>query len=120
VLNINDNIGSLVAAETKGAMRALDNVILSELRLCTTMVEAFDSANVPVTSSQKLLQSMASGLNHIVAGRGEMATTVRTLRAIQANSSLAETSYNCPGDFKPFLAETAVDPVVIRADVTAG
>lgn len=97
MLNIDDNTGSLIAAETKGALRALDNAILTELRLCTTLVETFGQSQLPVSSSQKLLQSMASGLNHIVAGRGEMATTVRTLTAIKSTSNLAATNYSCPG-----------------------
>jgi hypothetical protein len=97
MLNIDNNIGTLVAAETKGTMKALDDAILTELRLCTTLVEAFEQAKLPVGHSQKLLQSMATGLNHIVAGRGEMAMTVHRLNAIKAGSNLAPTSYNCPG-----------------------
>jgi hypothetical protein len=95
---IDKNTGALIAAETKGALRALDDAILTELRLCTTLIEAFDQSNLPVTSSQKLLQTLASGLNHIVAGRGEMASTVRALTAIKSASSLNATSYNCPGE----------------------
>lgn len=104
MLNIQENIGQLVAAETQGALRAIDTAILSELRLCTTLVEAFGETNLPVGRSQKLLQSLASGLNHIVAGRGEMAHTVRALTAIKATSGLRETSYNCPGQMLPILA----------------
>jgi hypothetical protein len=97
MLKIDDNTGALIAAETKGALKALDDAILTKLRLCTTLVEAFEQTQLPVGSSQKLLQSIASGINHIVAGRGEMATTVRALTAIKSGSSLAETSYSCPG-----------------------
>jgi hypothetical protein len=96
MFDIQENTGAVIAADTKGALRALDNAILNELRLCTTLMEAFDDTEIPVNSSQKLLQSMASGINHIVAGRGEMASTVRLLRSIQAGSNLAPTSYNCP------------------------
>jgi hypothetical protein len=108
MLNIQENIGQLVAAETRGALRAIDNAILEELRLCTSLVEAFEEANLPVGPSQKLLQSLASGLNHIVAGRGEMAHTVRTLTAIKAGSSLQETNYNCPGETPPLLVAQEV------------
>jgi hypothetical protein len=95
---IDENVGALVAADTKDTLRALDDAILSKLRLCTTLMESFDAAQLPVGSSQKLLQSMASGINHIVAGRAEMASTVKTLHVIKAGSSLAATAYNCPGD----------------------
>jgi hypothetical protein len=103
MLTIEDNIGALVAAETKGALKAVDDAILTELRLCATMVEAFGETGLPISSSQKLLQSLASGLNHFVAGRAEMAHTVRTLTAIKNGSSLAETSYSCPKDHPPLM-----------------
>jgi hypothetical protein len=98
---IENNTGALVAAETKDALRALDHAILSELRLCTTLVEAFDEAQLPITSSQKLLQSLTNGIHHIVTGRGEMAQAVRALNAIKSGSTLRETSYNCPNGIPP-------------------
>lgn len=104
MLTIQDNIGLLVANETKGTLQAIDNAILNELRLCTSLVEAFEATNLPVGPSQKLLQSLTNGINHFVAGRGEMAITVKTLTAIKAASSLKETSYNCPGQTQPLLA----------------
>lgn len=117
MLSIQDNIGQLVATETQCALRAIDDAILTELRLCTTLVEAFEATGLPVGPSQKLLQSIASGLNHIVAGRGEMAHAVKTLTAIKSDSSLKETSYNCPGNTQPLLAtqeaeRSTVAPVV--------
>lgn len=93
---IQDNIGTLIAAETKGALRAIDNAILTELRLCASLLEAFEAADLPIGPTQKLLQTLSSGLSHFIAGRGEMAQTVRTLTAIKSGSNLQETSYNCP------------------------
>lgn len=98
--DIQDNIGTLIAAETKGALHAIDTAILTELRFCASLVEAFERTNLPIGPSQKLLQTLSSGLSHIVAGRGEMAQTVRTLTAIKSGSNLQETSYNCPGEPK--------------------
>jgi hypothetical protein len=98
MLKIDENIGALVANETKGALRAIDNAILLELRLCTTLVEAFEQTAIPVGTSQKLLQNMTKGINHIVAGRGEMAGTVRALAALKSGSTLGAVSYNCPND----------------------
>jgi hypothetical protein len=98
---IQDNIGSLIAAETQGTLRAIDNAILSELRLCTSLVEAMEHTDLPVNRTQKVLQTMSNGISHFVAGRGEMAQTVRALVAIKSNSSLRETSYNCPGEPTP-------------------
>jgi hypothetical protein len=93
---IEQNVGHLVAADTKGTISALDNAILSELKLCTTVMEAIQTTSLPIMSSQKLIHSMASGLSHIVAGRGEMAATVRHLTSIQRASNLAPHSFGCP------------------------
>lgn len=101
--DIQENIGTLIADETKRALRAIDNAIMTELRLCTSVVEAFEQSNVPIGPSQKLLQTLSNGLSHFVAGRGEMAQTVRTLTAIKADSNLQETSYNCPGEPIPMV-----------------
>jgi hypothetical protein len=109
---IQDNIGSLIAAETKGALHAIDSAILSELRLCTSLVEAMESTNLPIGRTQKLLQSMSNGLSHFVAGRGEMAHTVRTLSTIKSDSNLRETSYSCPGEPIPSGCTPHHDAVV--------
>lgn len=99
--DIQENIGTLIASETQGALKAIDNAILCELRLCTSLVEAIEETNLPIGRSQKLLQTLSTGLSHFVAGRGEMAQTVRTLTAIKSGSNLHETSYNCPGEPSP-------------------
>jgi hypothetical protein len=117
---IQDNVGLLVANETQCALRAIDNAILTELRLCATLVEAFDTAGLPVGRSQKLLQTLASGLNLIVAGRGEMAQTVRTLTAIKTGSNLRTTSYNCPTDKPPLLTGQASEQTSCSADAVFG
>ncbi|MBK8374123.1 hypothetical protein [Sphingorhabdus sp.] len=96
MLQIDEQIGAVVAADTKGAIGALDNAILSELRLCTTVVEVIQQSGVPIGSSQKLLQSLTSGLSQIVAGRADIAQTVRHLNAIKGRSSLAPFNFGCP------------------------
>lgn len=117
---IGENAGALIAEETKGALRALDNAILSELRLCTSLVETFEQAQLPVGSSQKLLQSMTSGLSQIIAGRGEMAQTVRELNAIKAASNLAATSYNCPGTIPLATAQSSISAPRACTDAAFG
>jgi hypothetical protein len=121
MLKVDENIGGLVAAETKVALRAIDDAILSELRLCTTLIEAFDKTALPVGSSQKLLQNLANGINHFVAGRSEMAATIKTLTAIKSSSSLVETSYNCPGELPIAKARDHVStPLPCRETVFGG
>jgi hypothetical protein len=120
MLKIDENIGALVADETKGALRAIDNAILSELRLCTTLVEAFERTAIPVGASQKLLQNMTKGINHIVAGRGEMAGTVRALAALKSGSTLGPVSYNCPNE-PPFAKSSdQAEPDAASPDLAFG
>ena len=104
-----ENLGHLVSADTKGTINALDDAILSELKLCTTLIEAIKSTNLPINSSQKLLLSVASGLNHIVAGRGEVAATVRHLTIIKRDSNLQPYDFGCP---------TGMDDMPVKTQVT--
>jgi hypothetical protein len=110
---IDANVGALVAADTQGTLKALDGAILSELKLCTTLVEAMQGNQLPIGPTQKLLSSMASGLNHIVAGRGEMAATVRHLTALKQDSNLAVYDFGCPnGSHAHNRAPAANEPEV--------
>jgi hypothetical protein len=114
MLKIEKNTGALIAAETQTALKSLDVAILNELRLCTSLIEAFEDAKLPVGTSQKLLQSMARGIDHIVTGRAEMAQTVRTLSAIKGDSSLKEVGYGCPGEvpLATILPDKVASPAV--------
>lgn len=94
--NVEKNIGTLVAADSKEAISAIDQAIVSKLKLCMTVVEGAAASNIPVASTQKLLQSMSSGLSNIVAGRADMAQTIRFLGCIQRQSTLKTVSYGCP------------------------
>ncbi len=120
MLKIEKNTGALIAAETQTALKSLDHAILNELRLCTSLVEAFDEAKLPVGTSQKLLQSMARGIDHIVSGRGEMAQTVRTLNAIKGNSSLKETGFGCPGEVPLAMIQPLDTVPMMHADTEFG
>lgn len=111
MLHIDENMGTLVAADTKDAIGALDTAILSELRLCTTVVEVIHQTGLPIASSQKLLQGLTSGLNQIVAGRGDIARTVRHLHAIKGQSSLATVNYGCPDGWLQANLEADAQPL---------
>jgi hypothetical protein len=111
--NFDVNVGTLVAADTQGTLKALDDAILSELKLCTTLVEAIQGGDVPIASSQKILSSVTSGLSHIVAGRGEMATAVRQLTILKRDSNLSVYDYGCPNGALSVATEPAVEPVSV-------
>jgi hypothetical protein len=105
------NIGNLVASDTQGTLKAFDTAILSELKLCTTLVEAMQESPIPIASSQKLLNSMSTGLSHMVAGRKEMASTVQQLTILQRDSNLAVYDFGCPNGSLEDAAQPASEPV---------
>jgi hypothetical protein len=94
--NIDPKLGVLVAADSQGTLKAIDLAILSELKLCTTLVEAMQTTAIPANTSQKLLSSMTSGLTQIVAGRNEMATTLKHLHVLKKESNLSVYDFGCP------------------------
>jgi hypothetical protein len=109
--NFDANIGALVAADSQGTIKALDEAILSELKMCTTLVEAIQGQQLPIGSSQKLLNSMASGIHNIVAGRNDMAATVRYLTVLKQDSNLAVYDFGCPNASHSQVGEPHQDRV---------
>ena len=103
------NIGALVAADSQGTIKAIDDAILSELKMCTTLVEAIQGQQLPIGSSQKLLNSMASGISNIVAGRNDMAATVRHLTVLKQDSNLAVYDFGCPNASHQHISEPQRD-----------
>ncbi len=105
------NLGALIAADSQGTIKALDDAILSELKMCTTLVEAMQGNSLPINSSQKLLNAMASGISNIVAGRSDIATTVRHLTVLKQDSNLAVYDFGCPNASIDKPAEQQADMV---------
>lgn len=101
MFSINRNSGAVVAEDTKASVNAIDAALLSNTRLCATILEASHASGLPINATQKLLQSMASGLNQLVAGRADMVATIRQLNLIQGQSDLSAVSYGCPDATKP-------------------
>jgi hypothetical protein len=112
---IEQTIGAVVAADSKDAVCALDQAIISELRLCMSIVEGATTSGLPINWTQKLLQSMSSGIASVVAGRAEMTQTVRYLTAMQRDSNLHAVSYGCPNG----MPATGVCPTDLPAELSA-
>lgn len=106
------NLGALVAANSKDTIKALDEAILSELKMCTTLVEAIQGNDLPINSSQKLLNTMASGISNIIAGRNDMAATVRHLTVLKQDSNLAVYDFGCPNASLDRIADRQSEPVM--------
>ena len=99
----------MVASDTQASIAAMDMAIISQSRMCASVMEAANDAKMPIGATQKLLEAMASGLQNIAESRSDMVDAVRELRRIQADSSLAAEYFGCPGGLGSHLqsAETA-------------
>ena len=96
MFEIKENVGSVVAGDTQNLCKSIDAALLDSSALITSLIEGSAQSRLPIGVSQQLLQNATAGVNHLVSGRAEIAQTVKHLAKIQANSSLATTSYGCP------------------------
>lgn len=97
MLKFREGAGPVVAADTKNAVAAVDDALLNSARLIASVIEATQGSNLPVGESQKLLSSMTSGLQAVLAGRGDMVTAIRQMTMIKGRSNFAPMDYGCPG-----------------------
>jgi len=106
---IRKTVGSVVASDTQSSVAALDLAVVSQSRMCASVMEAAGDSKMPIGATQKLLEAMTSGLQGLAVSRADMVTAVRELRRIQADSSLVEEYFGCPGGPETHLqsAETA-------------
>ncbi len=86
----------VVAADTRSSVHAIDQAVMSYSRLCASIVEVSNAANLPVTAGQPALAKVAAGLAALVEGRELIASTTRELIKVQGASTLRETSFQCP------------------------
>ncbi len=93
--------GQIIAADTQSSVGAIDKALMSNALLCASIVEVNGAANLPVTTSQSALESMAEGLTNLIQSRGNIADATRELLKIQKASSLRETSFGCPNGLPP-------------------
>ena len=96
MLNFRPGAGTVVAADTKNAVAAVDDALLNSARLIASVIEATQGSNLPVGESQKLLTSMTSGLQAVLNGRGDMVSAIRQLTDIKGRSNFAPVDLGCP------------------------
>ena len=98
---IKHSSGAVVAAETQASVAAIDTAVLTQVRLCASVIEAASESKMPVATTQKVLESMAAGMTCLVASRLDIVNAVRELALIQRSSSLNTTSFGCPDVVDP-------------------
>ncbi len=96
MLKINQTTGTVIAEDLKASIRAIDEALIQESRLTGSLIEASGQIGLPITHSQKLLEGMARGFEHLVAGRADMLSVVRQVNSIRAQSNLEVTDFGCP------------------------
>jgi len=106
MLNFRPGAGALVAADSQNAVAAVDDALLSGVRMCASIIEATQGSNLPAAQSQKLLTTMTAGLKSVVDGRGEIVATIRQLSAIKQRSNFAPENFGCPDGWEPLPATT--------------
>ncbi|BAK67633.1 hypothetical protein SLG_29580 [Sphingobium sp. SYK-6] len=116
MFKIQETTGLVVADDTKSTITAIDRAILCKTRLASSIIEASEQSGLPMAQSQKLLEGMARGFDHLVAGRGDMLSVVRHLTAIKGGSSLKVVDFGCPDGLGPDLAKPAVTIETARVD----
>lgn len=120
MLNIAETSGMVVAADTRATIRAIDQALIEETRLCSSIVEASALASMPMAQSQKLLESMARSFEHLVASRADMLSVVRQLAVIKSRSNLDSIDYGCPDDLTAMVSARQSAPLPHAAPDSIG
>lgn len=101
MFEIQQTAGLVVAEDSKSTLVAIDRAILAETRLTSSIIEASEQSGLPIGHSQKLLEGMSRGFQHLVAGRADMLAVIRHLTAIKSASSLDTVDFGCPEGVNP-------------------
>jgi hypothetical protein len=96
MFNFRPGAGAVVAADSKNTVAAMDDALLTSVRMCASIIEATQGSDLPAAQSQKLLASMTAGLSSVVSGRGDIVATIRHLAAIKGQSNFAPEDFGCP------------------------
>lgn len=102
--------GAVVAADTQNTIAAVDDALLNGVKMCASVIEATQGSNLPATQSQKLLASLAGGIQSVVQGRGEIVAAIRHMSAIKARSNFAPESFGCPAGWEELVAHGTAEP----------
>lgn len=94
--HIEESAGQVIASDTQASVAAIDQAVMNYSRLCASIIEVSNSANLPVTAGQPALAKMAAGLAALVEGRELIAGATRDLLKVQGRSNLAAVGLGCP------------------------
>ncbi len=96
IIKVNRPSAEVVAADCQQAAKALDTALLSQARLCASMLEANEQIGLPIATSQRLYKSMTSGMCGIVDNRTHLLSVITQLSSLHRRSNLSPVSFGCP------------------------
>ncbi len=102
-----ESAGGAVAAETQSTLAALDSAMLCETQLIITALEAVQGSTLTARKSQEVLETMAEGMNHVVAARASLVATITKLTAIKSHSNFAVHAFGCPTGLEARLSHSS-------------
>ena len=114
MLKIEQTTGMVIADDLKASIKAIDDALLQETRLTSSLIEAGAQIGLPISHSQKLLEGMARGFEKLVAGRADMLAVVRQVNTIRSQSNLSVVGFGCPGGDDPTQPEMVARPAPQR------
>lgn len=110
---IQEAAAKVVVSDTQSSVGAIDEAVMSYSRLCASIVEVSNAADLPVTAGQPALAKVAAGLAALIEGREHIAAATRELIKVQRDSSLRETAFQCPGGLpQTGMAEPSAAPAM--------
>jgi hypothetical protein len=110
MLKIEHTTGMVIADDLKASIKAIDDALLQETRLTSSLIEAGGQIGLPIAHSQKLLEGMARGFEKLVAGRADMLAVVRQVNTIRSQSNLKVVGFGCPGGDENLPEPTGMVP----------
>ncbi len=96
MIELKHGAGLVVAGEVRNAFNAVDDALLNSARMCVSVLEATQGANIPAQQTQLLLKSITASMTAVVNGRDEIVSALRQMNAIKGQSNLAPVDYGCP------------------------
>ena len=96
MIELKQGAGLVVAGEIRNAFSAVDDALLNSARMCVSVIEATQGANIPAQQTQRLLRSITASMTAVVDGRDEIVTALKQMLEIKGQSNLAPVDYGCP------------------------
>jgi len=109
---IQETAAKVVASDTQSSVGAIDQAVMSYSRLCASIVEVSNAADLPVTVVQPALSKVAAGIAALIDGREHIASATRELIKVQKDSTLRETAFECPGGLPATSGQLATAELV--------